>query len=204
MTLWDSGRERAAGVPRWVRLAGGGGGAGTGDTCSFEALGLTRESWAGLAADDQRGLVVRFLVSLGRGTAEEVGARVDALPDGAARLAFLESESGCTVPLGSAPGGGGGDAPPPPPPPAPPGPEGNPFVEGLVDGGGFRPVTTSTTGGGASTFGDAGAVKEEGAEGSRWALVDGSAGRRGKGGALLALVALGLLAAGSSRRRRRA
>lgn len=211
MTLWDSGRgERAAGVPRWMRLARGGEGGGDaapeGDPCNFAALGLTRESWAGLPAEDQRSLVVRFLAALGRGTAEEIGARVDALPDGLARLAFLERESGCMVPAGDAPGGGGGDAPPPPPPPPtppPPAPPGaDPFVEGIM--GGYRPVATSTTGGGASTVADPGAVRQEGAEGSRWVLVDGSAGRRGKGGAVLALVALGLLVAGTSRRGRRA
>jgi len=199
MTLWDSGLERAAGVPRWTRLARGGGEGGAagpeGDPCNFEVLGLTRESWAGLAADDQRSLVVRFLASLGRGTAEEIGAAVDALPDAAARLAFLERESGCAVPLGSAPGGGGGDPPPPPPPPPPSPPPPAPP--------GFRPVTTSTTGGGASTFADPGAVKDEGAEGERWVLTNGPTAR-GKGGAVLALVALGLLVAGSSRGRRRA
>lgn len=109
---WQSGR--AAGLPRYMQLArsGGGGGGATddpsppagGDTCNFEALGLTRESWGGLDAEAQRSLVVRFLVALGSETTpEQIAADVAALPDAAARLAYLEAKTGCTVPGGRPP-----------------------------------------------------------------------------------------------------
>lgn len=177
MTLWHSGRSAgqfiftrppAARPP--VEPAA--------DTCNFEALGLTREAWAGLAADDQRSMVVRFLAALGRGTAEELEREVGALPDAAARLAFLESRSGCRVPEGAAPGGGGGGG-------------SNPFVVSVTGGGG---AATDLTPEKADAARDASEV-------ARWILTHGGEGRPRRGGALLALAALALLASGRRRKR---
>ena len=174
---WQSGR--AAGLPRYMQLArsGGGGGGATddpsppaeGDTCNFEALGLTRESWGGLDAEAQRSLVVRFLVALGSETTpEQIAADVAALPDAAARLAYLEAKTGCTVPGGAAPGGGGGAGP---------------VVGGAAASGGRPPVVSpSVLTGGAAVLPE---LAPE-AEPTRWVLRPGEGvTRRGRGGALL-------------------
>lgn len=174
---------RAAGEPRYMRLARAGAardaapveGAGDAGDCRFEELGLTRESWAGLAAEDQRNLVVRFLSALGsESTPEEIAADVGALPDAAARLAYLEAKTGCRVPEGAAPGGGEG-------------PGAGPTAEGAGPGAGGGPVVVpSTTAADDLTPEKADEVRDAAAEPERWVLTPAAGTtRRGRGGLLL-------------------
>lgn len=170
----------------WDAMMYGASESAAGEVCAdFAALGLTRETWAALDEAAQRDLVTRYLIALGsENTPEQLAADVAALPDAAARLAYLEAKTGCTVPAGGAPGGGGG-------------------------GGGFVGGAVSTEGGGATVISDEAARRAEElkraadeAERNPTRYVLTQAPTRKRGGVLLVLAALALaLTSGRSRRK---